>query len=130
MIAFADRMPSVRIATDLKVELFRNAATTRTMNAIHDIDALSLAVPYCQVVVPDKEMGDFLARSGAGERNQTRIIRRLAELPDLLPDMITAAQATAGDATGWDWAGQAPGEGFCLDVDDLLAARPSQAPAA
>lgn len=56
MIEFADLMPSVRIATDLMLaELFRNTTTTWTMNAIHDIDALSLAVPYCHVVVPDKK---------------------------------------------------------------------------
>ena len=52
---------------DLKAELFRNATKAWTLNAIHDIDALSLAVPYCHAVVPDKEMADLLARSRAAE---------------------------------------------------------------
>jgi hypothetical protein len=123
MIAFADRMPSLRIAVDLKVELFRNATKTWTMNAIHDIDALSLAVPYCHVVVPDKEMAHLLARSRAGERTGTRITGRLDELPDMLPDLVSQARSAAGDLTGRDWA--APGEGFCLDMEELLNGLPS-----
>jgi hypothetical protein len=128
MIAFADRMPSLRIAVDLKVELFGNATKTWTMNAIHDIDALSLAVPYCHVVVPDREMAHLLARSQAGKRCDTRIAGRLDELPDMLPDLVSQARSAGGDLTGWDWAG--PGEGFCLDMEELLNGLPSQPPAA
>jgi len=43
------------------------------MNAIHDIDALSMAVPYCHVVVPDREMDNLLSRSGTGPRYGTKI---------------------------------------------------------
>jgi hypothetical protein len=128
MIAFADRMPSVRIATELTVQLFRDTTTTWTMNAINDIDAVSLAVPYCHVVVPDKQMAHFLITSHAGERNQTQIVRKLTDLPGLLPDLTSAAQAASDDANGWDWAGL--GDGFCLDMNDLLASRPNQPPAA
>jgi hypothetical protein len=128
MVAFADRMPSVRIATDLKVQLFRDTTTTWTMNAVNDIDAVSLAVPYCHVVVPDKQMAHFLTTSRAGERNQTQIVRKLTDQPDLLPDLASAARAASGDVTGWDWAG--PGDGFCLDMNDLLASRLNQPPAA
>ena len=118
----------MRIATDLKVELFRDTTTTWTMSAISDIDAVSLAVPYCQVVVPDKQMAHFLTTSHAGERNQTQIVRKLTDLPDLLPDLTSAARAAGGDMTGWDWAGR--GDGFCLDMSDLLASQPNQPPAA
>ncbi|MCX4826812.1 hypothetical protein OG883_45070 [Streptomyces sp. NBC_01142] len=38
MVAFADRIPSVRIAVDVKVELFRNAARKWNRNTVHDID--------------------------------------------------------------------------------------------
>jgi len=99
----------VRIATDLKVELFRDTSAPWKMSAISDIDAVSLAVPYCHVVVPDKQMAHFLTTSHAGERNQTQIVRKLTDLPDLMPDLIASAQAAGGDATGWDWAG--PGDG-------------------
>ncbi len=118
----------MRIATDLKVELFRDTSAPWKMSAISDIDAVSLAVPYCHVVVPDKQMAHFLTTSHAGERNQTQIVRKLTDLPDLMPDLIASAQAAGGDATGWDWAG--PGDGFCLDMSDVLASQPNQPPAA
>ncbi len=128
MVAFADLMPSLRIAVDLKVELFRNAAKTWTMNAIHDIDALSMALPYCHVIVPDSEMANLLSRSQAGPRHGTEIIASLDDLPDTLPDLISKAQTVEGDRTGWDWAG--PGDGFCLDWSELRSSLPGQPPAA
>jgi len=127
MIDFADQMPSLRIAVDLKAELFRNTTKTWTMNAIHDIDALSLAVPYCHVVVPDREMAHLLTRSRAGERTGTRIVSRLDQLPGMLPDLASHARSAGGDLTGWGWAG--PGEEFCLDMEELLKGLPSQPPA-
>ncbi len=106
MVEFADAVPSLRIAVDLKVELFRGAAKPWTMNAIHDIDALSKAVPYCHVVVPDREMASLLSRSRAAERHGTQIIAALPDLPDALPDLAGQAQNAAGDRTGWDWPGR------------------------
>jgi hypothetical protein len=117
MVAFADAIPSLRIAVDLKVELFRNAAKPWTMNAVHDIDALSMAVPYCNVVVPDREMASLLSRSCAAERHGTQIIAALPDLPDALPDLAKQARNAPGDRTGWDWAG--PWDGYCLDWSDL-----------
>lgn len=128
MVGFADTIPSLRIAVDLKVELFRNATKPWTMNAIHDIDALSKAVPYCHVVVPDREMTNLLSRSGAGPRHGTKIITTLAELPDALPELTEQAQNAPGDRTGWDWAGQ--WDGYCLDWNDLLKDAPSKPSAA
>jgi hypothetical protein len=93
MVSFADTIPSLRIAVDLKVELFRNPTKSWTMNAIHDIDALSMAVPYCHVVVPDREMDNLLSRSGTGPRYGTKIITTLAELPDALPELAEQAQS-------------------------------------
>jgi hypothetical protein len=128
MIAFADLMPSVRIAVDLKVELFRNAAKTWTMNAIHDIDALSMAVPYCHAVVPDSKMANLLSRSQAGQRNGTLIVKSLTELPDLLPGLADQARSAGDDTARWDWA--ASGGQYCLDEEDLLSDLPSRPPAA
>lgn len=128
MVSFADTIPSLRIAVDLKVELFRNPTKPWSMNAIHDIDALSLAVPYCHVVVPDREMADLLSRSGTGPRYGTKIIATLSGLPDALPELTEQAQSAPGDRTGWDWAGQ--WDGYCLDWSDLLKSAPSKSPAA
>jgi hypothetical protein len=117
MVSFADATPAMHIAVDLKVELFRNAAKPWTMNAIHDIDALSMAVPYCHVVVPDNEMADLLSRSGTGPRYGTKIITKLTELPDTLLELAERARSAPGDRTGWDWAGE--WDRYCLDWNDL-----------
>jgi hypothetical protein len=119
MVAFADSVPSLRIAVDLKVELFRNPSRPWSMNAIHGIDALSMAVPYCHVVVPDREMASLLARSGTGPRYGTTIISRLSDLPGALPELAAQARNAVGDQTGWDWAG--PWDGYCLDWEELTA---------
>jgi hypothetical protein len=128
MVAFGDAIPSLRIAVDLKVELFRNAAKPWTRNAIHDIDALSMAVPYCHLVVPNREMANLLSRSGTGPRYGTKIITTLAELPVALPGMVEQAQDVSGDRTGWDWAGQ--WDGYCIDWNDLLKSAPRKPSAA
>ena len=118
MVRFADAIPSMRIAVDLKVELFRNAAKPWSMNAIHDIDALSMAVPYCHIVVPDREMASLLSRSHAAERHGTQIITSLLALPGALRALAEQARRAPGDRTGWDWAG--PWDGYCLDWSDLF----------
>ena len=128
MVSFADTIPSLRIAVDLKVELFRNASKPWTMNAIHDIDALSMAVPYCHIVIPDREMTNLLSRSDAGPCHGTKIITTLSELPDALPELAEQARNAPGDRTGWDWAGQ--WDGYCLDWNDLLKDVPSKPSAA
>jgi hypothetical protein len=128
MVAFADAVPSLWIAVDLKVELFRNAAKPWNMNAVHDIDALSMSVPYCHVVVPDREMTSLLSRSRAAERHGTQIIAALGDLPDALTGLAEQARNAAGDRTGWDWAG--PWDGYCLDWSELTSSATSQPPAA
>jgi len=128
MIAFGDAVPSLRIAVDLKVELFRGAAKPWSMNAIHDIDALSMAVPYCHVVVPDHEMASLLSRSRAAERHRTQIITTLADLPDALPALAEQARNAPGDRTGWDWAG--PWDGYCLEWSELADIAANRRPAA
>ena len=128
MVSFADTIPTMRIAVDLKTELFRNATKSWTMNPIYDIDALSLAIPYCHVVVPDREMAHLLSRSGAGPRHGTKIITTLSDLPDALSGLAEQARNAPGDRTGWDWAGQ--WDGYCLDWDELRKSAPSKPSAA
>jgi hypothetical protein len=128
MVAFADAVPSLRIAVDLKVELFRGAAKPWSLNAVHDIDALSMAVAYCHVVVPDREMASLLSRSRAAERHGTQIITALSDLPDALPGLAEQARNAPGDRTGWDWAG--PWDGYCLDWSELASSATSHPPAA
>ncbi|WP_217231548.1 hypothetical protein [Streptomyces anulatus] len=122
MTAFVDRMPSVRIAVDLKAELFRNQTKTWTVNALFDVDALGIAVPYCHVVVPDREMANLLSRSKAGPRCGTRIVTRLRDLPGELADL--QARMHTADRGPWDGDWIAPDEDFCTDIEDLRALAP------
>jgi hypothetical protein len=85
-------------------------------------------VPYCHLVVPDAEMAHFLARTKAGQPHGTVILPNLAGLPTSLPALMDAARSSGGDLTGWEWAG--PGEGFCLDLADLVNSPPNRPPAA
>ncbi|MFI8085291.1 hypothetical protein ACIF6L_31440 [Kitasatospora sp. NPDC086009] len=121
MIAFTDRIPSVRLAVDLKLELVR-AARVWSVNSLHDIDALSMAVPYCHVVMPDGEMADLMARSKADQRNGTMVLRRLAQLPDVLTELTKTVRH---DIPDWDLA--RPGEPFCTDMADLIPMERNQA---
>lgn len=128
LVSFGDTIPSMRIAVDLKVELFRNTTKPWTMNAIHDIDALSMAVPYCRVVVPDREMANLLSRSGTGPRHGTKIITSLPQVPEALHELVDQARNASGDKTGWDWAGL--WDGYCLDWDELRKSIPDNPSAA
>ena len=51
---FCDRMPSTRVAVSLKAAYHKDNRHVWTSNDIHDIDALSIAVTYCDAVFTDK----------------------------------------------------------------------------
>lgn len=107
---FADRIPTMRLAADMKTALFRNAERRWTLNDLCDIDALSLAIPYCHVVVTDKDAADRVRRSKGDERHGTAVLSTFDPLLDRLPDLIAKAKTLGGDPTGWHVSG--PGEGF------------------
>lgn len=54
MRAFAEDMPSSRVVITLKTRCHRDAQHTWTANDIYDIDAMAVAVPYCDAVFADK----------------------------------------------------------------------------
>ncbi|MGH3193196.1 MAG: hypothetical protein ACRDOL_39285 [Streptosporangiaceae bacterium] len=63
MRAFADGTPSSRVAISLKTRYHRDGRHQWTPNDIHDIDALAVAVPYCDAVFTDKAARNALAAS-------------------------------------------------------------------
>jgi hypothetical protein len=113
IVAFADRIPSMRIAVDMKVEMFRNAQRGWQVNDLHDIDALSLAVPYCHLILSDRDAVDRLRRTGADARHGTEVLSSLADLPAALGRLVALANDCNGDPTGWDVVG--PGQGFTTE---------------
>ena len=55
-----------------------------TVNDIYDITALTVALPYCDVVCSDKAMRHHIEKTGIAERLGTTVINDLQDLPALL----------------------------------------------
>jgi len=79
-----DVMPSFDVSVSLKTAYHRNPAHNWTPNDIHDIDALASTLPYCDIVVTDKEVASHIVQTGLSRRFKTAVLRRLAELPKYL----------------------------------------------
>jgi hypothetical protein len=77
-------MPSTDVAIELKTAWHRNRDKHWTANDIHDIDAMSLAVPYCDIVVTEKACHNELAAAHVGKRMSTMLLRSLEDLPSTL----------------------------------------------
>ena len=122
MIAFGDRVPTMRIAVDMKLELFRNRSRAWSWNMLRDIDALSIAVPHCHAVVADRDAVDLLSRSGAADRYGTTVTANLQDLPDLLPELIAQARTQVADLS--DWSSVGPGSGFSIGQPEPLVGVP------
>jgi hypothetical protein len=96
----------------MKLEIYRDSNRRWSWNMLRDVDALSIAIPYCDVVVADKDAADLARRTKAPQRHGTVVISRLGELVDLLPDFARAAASVVDDSNGW--AQVAPGTGYNL----------------
>lgn len=81
--AFA-AMPSFDVSVTLKTSYHQDPAHRWTANDIHDIDAVSSTIPYCDVVLTDKAVASHAQRSGLAERFDTAVLSRLSDLLPLL----------------------------------------------
>jgi hypothetical protein len=79
-----DRMPSFDVSVTLKAAYHRNPAHKWKPNHIHDIDALAATVPYCDVVVTDREAAACANDTGLAERLDTVVC---SSLDNLLPQL-------------------------------------------
>jgi hypothetical protein len=82
--SFVRAMPSTEVSIELKTAWHRNTDKTWTGNDIFDLDALALAVPYCDVVLTDKACHHALTVARLGERMHTALPRKLEDLPHVL----------------------------------------------
>jgi hypothetical protein len=81
---FVRAMPGTEVSIELKTAWHRNRDKTWTANDIYDIDAMALAVPYCDIVVTEKACHHALTAARLGERMHTALLRKLEELPKVL----------------------------------------------
>jgi hypothetical protein len=78
--SFVDSMPSSDVCVSLLRAAHRNPQTRWTANDIFDIDALSIAVPYCDIVVTERHAHHVLRNDGAPGRTGTTVCSKLANL--------------------------------------------------
>lgn len=77
-------MPTVEIAVSLKVKDHQNKSKAWTSNDIFDIDALSLAVPYCDIVVTDAHRCHVLRSTHLDQRMKTVVLAKTIKILDHL----------------------------------------------
>ena len=73
-------MPSSDIAITMATARHRNPQTRWTANDIFDIDAMSVAVPYCDIVVTEHHACHALKAARADRRANTQLLANLDEL--------------------------------------------------
>lgn len=84
--AVVDAMPSGDVHVSLQVAAHRNPQSSWTPNDYFDIDALSLAVPYCDIVVTERRRARDLDWSGCPERLNTTVLTSPEDLLEALRD--------------------------------------------
>jgi hypothetical protein len=87
---FTDRMPSTRVAVTLKAAYHKDNKHDWTSNDIHDIDAISIAMPYADALFTDKAARDKLASSQELAVLNTFLPRTPHELADWLDNLPPA----------------------------------------
>jgi hypothetical protein len=93
---FSDGMPSVRVAASLKTHFHKNRQHKWKTNDMYDIDALSVAVPYCHAVFTDNAMRNALTRSPELNLFGTKLVTTPTDLGDWLDQLPTPESSTPG----------------------------------
>lgn len=115
MLDVMDRVPIIRIAVDLKLEVYRNSQRTWSANMMHDIEALAEAVPYCDVVVGDKDAVNLILRSKNDARHSTTVLSDLRDLEGVLQPL----EGPSADNPMMDRP--TPGDLSCFDLPGTMA---------
>jgi hypothetical protein len=84
---FSDGMPLTRVAVSLKAHYHRNRQHSWTSNDIHDIDALAVAMPYCDAVFADAAAWNGLKHSRELRVFATELPRRPSQLTRWLDNL-------------------------------------------
>jgi hypothetical protein len=91
---FLDSMPAADVWVTLRTAKHRNPGSRWEPNDIFDIDALSIAAAYCDVVVTERHSAHVLTQAGAAKRLETTILTSL----DQLASHVQRADQSAGPA--------------------------------
>jgi hypothetical protein len=77
---FTDSMPTADVWVTLMTAKHRSADTVWKPNDIFDVDALSVAAAYCDVVVTERHAAHVLSTAGVPERLGTTVLTDLDQL--------------------------------------------------
>jgi hypothetical protein len=89
-VAFMRSMPTTDVAITLKTAWHRNRDKPWSANDIYDVDALALAVPYCDIVVTEKACHHALVSAGVDRRMNAVVLRELTGLTATLANWQAA----------------------------------------
>lgn len=92
--SFLSSMPHTQVAVSIKTQMHKNPRHTWTPNDISDIDAMSVAYPYCEAVFPDKAIRHALRNSKELRSMGTFVPRRPGELTDWLDGLPAIVEPT------------------------------------
>ena len=81
-------LPSFDVSVRLKALMHQNPQHRWRNNHIHDVNALACALPYCQIVLADREMAALIERAQICQRFNVAVLSSLAGLPALLEERI------------------------------------------
>ncbi len=77
-------MPASAVFVGLKVQYHRDASRRWTDNDLHDIGAMALAIPYCDIVFTDAAVRNAAVTAGLDRAMSTRMPRSPAELTEMV----------------------------------------------
>ncbi|WP_370192064.1 hypothetical protein [Streptacidiphilus sp. MAP5-52] len=82
---FLMALPSCRVITQMQFHYLKDVHRDWTINDLRDLDALSIAIPYCDIVVTDKKARDAAVNRARLDREfDTLIFSSLKDLADHL----------------------------------------------
>ena len=107
MMAFAESVPILRVADDLKFGLFRDRNRTRTLSFLPMSTRSPSRRPYCRIVVPDADTASRARQTKAADALGTVVTASLEELLDLSarPRCGGSGLESGPDRLGRRWAG-------------------------
>ena len=98
LTAFLVSLPSRKVATELQIYIVRDHTCSWKISDLRDIDALSIAVPYCDVVVTDKAAWAAVTGQHLDTTFNTVVLRRLSDLGVYLTTLPDHGQQPASNA--------------------------------
>ncbi|SRR6266851_980773 len=85
LTSFCEDMPTAAVVLALAKANHRAAADRKwRRNDVHDIDALSVALPYCDVVVTEAHFCEQARKAQLTSRFNTVVMNELANLPETI----------------------------------------------